>query len=127
VIPTAEELLARLPGKVTPQWPEGERFTTAFAHGTMSVEFYAPRGHDPQTPHEQDELYFPVSGSATLRIGSARYPARPGTVHFVPAGVDHRFEEFSPDFATWVVFWGPKGGERPQGLAGWRAVADSGS
>jgi hypothetical protein len=24
----------------------------------------------------------------------------------------HRFEEFSADFATWVMFWGPKGGER---------------
>jgi hypothetical protein len=32
-------------------------------------------------------------------------------VFFVPAGVAHRFERFSPDFATWVVFWGPHGGE----------------
>jgi hypothetical protein len=23
----------------------------------------------------------------------------------------HLFEDFSGDFATWVVFWGPKGGE----------------
>jgi hypothetical protein len=30
---------------------------------------------------------------------------------FAPAGLVHRFEEFSDDFATWVVFWGPKGGE----------------
>ena len=30
-------LLARLPGKATPQWPEGERFVTAFAHGTIRV------------------------------------------------------------------------------------------
>jgi hypothetical protein len=30
----------------------------------------------------------------------------------VPARVAHRFEEFTPDFATWVVFWGPPGGER---------------
>jgi len=32
-------------------------------------------------------------------------------VLFVPARVEHRFEEFSDDFATWVIFWGPKGGE----------------
>jgi hypothetical protein len=31
---------------------------------------------------------------------------------FVAAGVPHRFESCSDDFATWVVFWGPKGGER---------------
>jgi hypothetical protein len=30
---------------------------------------------------------------------------------FVPAGVEHRFEDFSDDFAVWVVFWGPDGGE----------------
>jgi hypothetical protein len=30
---------------------------------------------------------------------------------FVAAGVPHRFESFSDDFATWVVFWGPRGGE----------------
>jgi len=30
--------MARLPGKVTEEWPEGERFAEAFAHGTMSVE-----------------------------------------------------------------------------------------
>ena len=32
-------------------------------------------------------------------------------VLFVPAGVEHRFDDFSDDFAAWVVFFGPKGGE----------------
>ena len=27
------------------------------------------------------------------------------------AGVEHRFEDFSADFATWVFFYGPEGGE----------------
>ena len=26
-------------------------------------------------------------------------------------GVEHRFEDFSDDFAAWVVFYGPSGGE----------------
>ena len=30
---------------------------------------------------------------------------------FVEAGVDHRFVDFSDDFETWVIFWGPDGGE----------------
>jgi mannose-6-phosphate isomerase-like protein (cupin superfamily) len=111
VIASAADLLARLPGTVSSQWPEGERFVTALAHGSMSVELYAPRGVDPQTPHDQDELYFPISGTATLRIGTETFAAKPGTVHFVPAGIDHHFETFTADFATWVVFWGPKGGE----------------
>jgi len=32
-------------------------------------------------------------------------------VIFVEAGVEHRFEDFTDDFETWVVFWGPQGGE----------------
>tara|TARA_R110002073_G_scaffold49320_2_gene131727 strand:- start:169 stop:279 length:111 start_codon:yes stop_codon:yes gene_type:complete len=30
---------------------------------------------------------------------------------FVEAGAEHRFENFSEDFSTWVVFWGAEGGE----------------
>lgn len=109
----AAELLARLPGMRTAAWPEGERFVEAFRHGSMSVELYAPRGADPQHPHTQDELYFVISGSGDFVLAGARQRFAPGSALFVPAGVPHRFENFSDDFATWVVFWGPKGGERP--------------
>lgn len=108
---TAESLLARLPGKVTSVWPEGERFVVGLEHGTMSVELFAPRDVDPQQPHAQDELYFVIAGSGTFVAGDERHAFAPGTAFFVAAGVPHRFEDFSPDFATWVVFWGPKGGE----------------
>ena len=30
------------------------------------------------------------------------------------AGVEHRFENFSDDFAVWVFFYGPEGGEVDQ-------------
>lgn len=99
----AAELLARL--------KESPRFVEAFAHGTMSVELYAPVGIDPQTPHAQDELYFIHSGSGTFRLAGELHDFHPGTTFFVAAGVEHRFETFTEDFATWVVFWGPKGGE----------------
>jgi mannose-6-phosphate isomerase-like protein (cupin superfamily) len=36
----------------------------------------------------------------------------PGDFLFAPAGVEHRFEDFSKDFATWVLFYGPEGGEQ---------------
>ena len=32
---------------------------------------------------------------------------------FVAAGQVHRFEDFSNDFAVWVFFYGPDGGEEP--------------
>ena len=107
----ASNLLLKLPGPVSVKWPQGERFARAFAHGSMSVEFYAPMGRDPQTPHTQDELYFIHAGSGEIVIAGERHACTPGDVFFVAASIEHRFENFSPDFSTWVVFWGPQGGE----------------
>ena len=66
---------------------------------------------DPQTPHDQDELYIVISGRGTFAKDGERRPFAPGDVIFVEAGATHRFEDFGADFATWVVFWGPSGGE----------------
>lgn len=104
-------LLAQLPGPATAKWPEGERFMPAFAHGSMKLEVYAPCGHDPQTPHVQDELYLILQGSGELVVEGTVFACMVGDALFVPAGAEHRFRNFSGDFATWVVFWGRDGGE----------------
>jgi mannose-6-phosphate isomerase-like protein (cupin superfamily) len=106
------ELLKRLPGNVSEAWPQGERFVQALSHGSMSVELYAPMDQDPQSPHEQDELYIVHAGHGEFVLEGECHPFEAGTVFFVPAGAAHHFEKFSADFRTWVVFWGPKGGEK---------------
>ena len=105
---TLADALARLPG------PTDERYVELFQHGTLSIELYAPRGDDPQTPHTKDEVYVVVQGSGQFRNGETRHRFGPGDVLFVPAAVTHRFEEFTDDLAVWVVFYGPEGGERPR-------------
>jgi mannose-6-phosphate isomerase-like protein (cupin superfamily) len=107
------DLLLRIPGAKTPSWPMGEPFTEAMRHGSMSVEVFAPRGEDSQLPHDQDELYFVVTGSAEFWHEGGTIPVAAGDVLFVAAQDRHRFSSMSDDFVTWVVFWGPKGGERP--------------
>jgi mannose-6-phosphate isomerase-like protein (cupin superfamily) len=99
------QALERLPG------PGGERYVELFQHGTLSVELYAPRGHDPQRPHTRDEVYVVVQGSGQFRNGDTRHAFGPGDLLFVPAGVVHRFEDFTDDLAVWVIFYGPEGGE----------------
>lgn len=89
-------------------------------HGTMSLRWYAPQGHDPQAPHTQDEIYVVAAGTGTFALGRdegslERTSFNEGDAIFVPAGWVHRFEGFSDDFATWVVFWGPDGGEAEAG------------
>lgn len=86
------------------------RFAVLFERGDVTLELYVPREHDTQTAHGQDELYIVASGSGKFRRGSETVSFSSGDALFVPAGVDHRFESFSDDFRTWVMFFGPFGG-----------------
>ena len=105
------EALAKLPLPATAKWPLGVWDAEVMAHGSMTVEIFAPKETDYQTPHQQDELYIVVSGSGEFVSAGVTYPFAPGDVLFVAAGVENRFVRFTPDFVTWVVFYGPKGGE----------------
>jgi mannose-6-phosphate isomerase-like protein (cupin superfamily) len=87
-------------------------FVELFAHGTLQIELYAPDRVDNQEPHDQDEVYVVISGFGEFVNGDTRRPFEAGEVLFVPAGVEHRFEHFTEDFATWVIFYGPVGGEK---------------
>jgi mannose-6-phosphate isomerase-like protein (cupin superfamily) len=82
-----------------------------FRHGTLQVELYAPRERDKQIPHARDEVYVVVRGTGTYVHGDQRVPCAPHDLLFAPAGLEHRFEGFSEDFAVWVLFYGPEGGE----------------
>jgi mannose-6-phosphate isomerase-like protein (cupin superfamily) len=92
--------------------PEGRRSAEILRHGSLEVRWYAPKGTDPQEPHDRDEIYIVASGQGMFVRGGERVAFRANDLLFVPAGMVHRFEEFSSDFATWVAFWGPQGGER---------------
>ncbi|MBW8784612.1 MAG: cupin domain-containing protein [Novosphingobium sp.] len=83
----------------------------AVEHGTMRTLLYAPRGEDSQQPHKRDEVYVVRTGTAEFVRDGERARIAAGDVFFVPASMQHRFENFSADFQTWVVFWGPEGGE----------------
>jgi mannose-6-phosphate isomerase-like protein (cupin superfamily) len=89
----------------------GCEFVELFRHGALAVEFYKPQRVDRQKPHSRDEVYVVVSGSGYFVVGGERRPFQAGEVLFAAAGVEHRFEAFTDDFATWVFFYGPEGGE----------------
>ncbi|MGB8843258.1 MAG: cupin domain-containing protein [Aliidongia sp.] len=104
---SAAEVMAMLPEE-----PDAMRFHYALRHGTMKMGLYAPTATDTQTPHKQDELYIVVSGRGEFVKNRERRQFSPHDVIFVEAGADHRFENFSADFAAWVIFWGVEGGEQ---------------
>jgi mannose-6-phosphate isomerase-like protein (cupin superfamily) len=83
-----------------PAWVE---FLT---EATLRVGLYAlPRGAaDPQPPHQEDEVYYVVRGKAVLRVGGEAIPVRPGSVVFVRAEAEHRFEAIEEDLQVLVFF-----------------------
>ena len=96
--------------------PAGLPAAQLFAHGTMKLYLYEPRGRDDQPVHAQDEVYVVLGGTGVFAFGEvetnfARVPFAPGDAIFVPAGTLHRFEDFSDDLTIWVVMYGPEGGE----------------
>lgn len=93
----------------------GHPFTILMQHGTMQLEYFAPDKTDMQTPHRQDEIYVIASGSSEFHRDGATITCKSGDVLFVPAGMEHRFINFSSDFATWVIFYGADGGEKSGG------------
>jgi mannose-6-phosphate isomerase-like protein (cupin superfamily) len=100
------QAMAAVPG------PDGKRYRELFRHGTLQVEIYRPVGTDPQSPHTRDEAYLVIEGTGTFVIEGNRLPLGAGDFLFAPASVPHRFERFSEDFAVWVLFYGPEGGEK---------------
>ncbi len=91
---------------------DGALFQELFQHGSLSLEMYRPEKIDLQKPHSRDEVYVVARGSGQFWLEGERVDFAAGDFLFVAAGRAHRFENFSDDFAVWVIFYGPEGGER---------------
>lgn len=66
-------------------------------------------GPDPQTLHDEDELYYVVRGHATIRVGGEDRDVQPGSVVSVPSGMEHRFHRIREDLSL-LVFFAPARG-----------------
>lgn len=94
----------------------GKRYLEFLRVPALSAGLYVlpQEGLDQQTPHQQDEIYYVVSGRARMKI--TREDQAPedrlvteGIVIFVEAGTEHRFHSIEQDLVVLVVF-GPAEG-----------------
>ncbi len=88
--------------------PAGRLSQLVFDADGVEIRYYAPKATDPQTPHDRDEFYFVIAGTGTFERAGETITFAPGDMLFAAAGEDHRFSGFSEEFATWVLFYGPK-------------------
>jgi mannose-6-phosphate isomerase-like protein (cupin superfamily) len=88
----------------------GQLYHEFLRRDSMSAGLYVLRAReaDPQTPHNEDELYYVISGHGRIRVGGEDRPVDPGSVIFVPAQVEHRFHSITADLTILVVFAPPE-------------------
>jgi mannose-6-phosphate isomerase-like protein (cupin superfamily) len=95
------------PGDAPNHWAE------QLAVPDLSVGTYCipAGGLDDQTPHTEDEIYVVTAGRARIVTPDGTAEVGPGSVVFVPAGEEHRFDQVTEDLVLLVVF-GPAYGSR---------------
>jgi mannose-6-phosphate isomerase-like protein (cupin superfamily) len=84
----------------------GKRYMEFLRVPAMSAGLYVlPAGAvDEQKPHDEDELYFVVRGTAQIKVGSETTDVRPGLTIFVEAKVEHKFFDITEDLEVLVFF-----------------------
>jgi mannose-6-phosphate isomerase-like protein (cupin superfamily) len=83
-----------------------KRYDEVLRRPSMTVGVYrlAAGATDPQSPHDEDELYYVLSGEAVLAAGTERIPVRTGSGVFVAKGVSHKFVDIGEALEVLVLF-----------------------
>ena len=86
----------------------GKRYFEFLRVPAMSAGVYVlpAGGSDPQSPHQEDEMYYVVSGRARMTIDDQEQPVKSGSVIFVATRQKHRFHDIEEDL-TVLVFFAP--------------------
>ena len=89
-----------------------ESFVEFLRRDSMSLGVYRLEAGatDTQDPHDEDEAYYVVSGTAKIQIGDDAYPVEAGDVVYVDRGVEHAFFDIETDLVTLVFFAPPYSG-----------------
>jgi mannose-6-phosphate isomerase-like protein (cupin superfamily) len=84
----------------------GELYQEFLRVASMSAGLYVLEAgaEDPQSPHQQDEIYYVVSGRATVTVAGEDRRVEPGSVVFVAAHVEHRFHSIDERLELLVLF-----------------------
>jgi mannose-6-phosphate isomerase-like protein (cupin superfamily) len=84
----------------------GKRYSEFLRVPAMSAGVYVlpVGGADPQSPHQEDEMYYVVRGRGRMRAGSEDQAVSEGNVIFVAAGVEHRFHDIAEELMVLVFF-----------------------
>lgn len=67
--------------------------------------YFLPAGsRDMQAPHDDDEVYFVLTGKARMQLDNAERNVGPGSLLYVGAATEHSFFEIEEDMTLLVFF-----------------------
>jgi mannose-6-phosphate isomerase-like protein (cupin superfamily) len=74
----------------------------------LSVGLYRlpATGQDPQSPHQEDEVYYIISGEGMIHVDGEDRPVKTGTTIYVAAHDVHYFHTITEEL-TILVFFAP--------------------
>lgn len=61
-------------------------------------------GEDPQQPHEEDEVYYVISGRGSFTCEGQEREVGPGSILYVEAHAEHRFFDIQEELSILVLF-----------------------
>lgn len=93
------------------QQAAGRRYLEFLRVPALSLGLYhlAAGGVDPQQPHTEAEAYYIVAGRGQIFVAGENRAVEPGSIIFVPAGVEHRFHSIIEALDI-LVFFAPAEG-----------------
>jgi mannose-6-phosphate isomerase-like protein (cupin superfamily) len=96
---TIEQLLAE-------QNAGGKLYHEFLRRESMSLGLYVlpAGGVDPQQPHDEDEVYYIVSGQGQIDVADETRSVQPGSIVFVAAHVPHKFHSITEELKILVFF-----------------------
>jgi mannose-6-phosphate isomerase-like protein (cupin superfamily) len=99
-LPTLEKARAEV------QHRSGELYLEFLRRESLSCGLYVLEAgaHDPQDPHQEDEVYVVLDGRGRLMVAGQDQPVGPGSVLFVARTVPHRFHDITERLSVLVFF-----------------------
>ncbi|HEY1419192.1 MAG TPA: cupin domain-containing protein [Candidatus Dormibacteraeota bacterium] len=94
-----------------PKEADGHGYVDFLASEKLSVglAIWPRNAIDRQRPHGEDEVYYVISGRATIFVAGEERNVKSGSLVFVGAGVEHSFRDIEEDLRV-LVFWAPPHG-----------------
>ncbi|MEF8775591.1 MAG: cupin domain-containing protein [Haloarculaceae archaeon] len=85
---------------------EDAQFAEVLGTESVTIEIGKYPTASPKNPHNEDEVYYIVSGSGMIRVGDETYNVETGDVVFVEQGFEHDFFNIDEEITALTIFLG---------------------